>query len=173
MVGFLILGLIGCAPEEVPPPLEGVELVFWEDQNWESGGGTDRLTIWADGRNRVEVYPGPPYLYPGKELRARSGWEKVTSEVGTTFVRADVFPAEIARNMFREAVQAGITLLKSEQAEYADGGGVLVGAKVGGVLHQATIPTFNERLAQETRFKAVGQVLQNFPKQLDAFEVIE
>ena len=79
----------------------------------------------------------------------------------------------MARNIFREAVQAGITLLKSEQPEYLDGGGVLLGAKVEGVLHQATIPTFNEQLDQETRFKAVGQVLQDFPKQLDAFEVIE
>ncbi len=173
IAGSLALGFIGCAPEELPPPVEEVELVFWEDQNWESGGGSNRLTIWADGRSRVEVYPGPAYLYPGKELRARSGWEKVTGGGRTVFVRDDVFPAETAKSMLRQAVQAGITLLKSEQPSYVDGGGVLVGSKVGVALHQATIPTFNERLAQETRFKAVGQILQNFPKYLDAFEIIE
>ena len=173
IAGSLALGFIGCAREELPPPLEEVELVFWEDQNWESGGGTNRLTIWADGRSRVEVYPGAAYLYPGKELRARSGWEKVKGDAGTVFVRDDVFPAEMARNMLREAVQAGITLLESEQASYVDGGGVLVGSQVGVALHQATIPTFNERLEQETRFKAVGQVLGDFPKHFDAYQVIE
>jgi len=38
-----------------------VEMIFWEQQSWEVGGGRSRLTIWADGRSEVMVVPGAQF----------------------------------------------------------------------------------------------------------------
>ena len=154
-IAACVLGLVACGVEATPP-LDQVEFVFWETQSWETGGGTTRLTIWADGKSEMRVYPGPAHLFPGSRLQARPGWQESTAPSGITFVNTSPMTPTEARQRFAAAVQAGISLLETEKPEYVDGGGVLLGARVGGELHQATIPTFNEHLRQQTRFDAVA-----------------
>ena len=163
------IALAGCADEELPS-LEQVDFVFLEDQSWESGGGTARLTIWADGRSEIRVYAGPAHLYPNSLLRPLPGWRKLDAPSATTFIHPSPFSPTEAVQKLTAAVKAGISLLESEDPQYLDGGGVLVGVQVNGALHQAVIPTYNERLRQRVRFDAVARALGEFPK--EAFDVV-
>ncbi len=163
------IALAGCADEELPS-LEQVDSVFLEDQSWETGGGTARLTIWADGRSEIRVYAGPAHLYPKSLLKPLPGWQKLDAPNATTFIHPNPFSPTEAKQKLAAAVQAGISLLQSEDPQYLDGGGVLVGVQVNGALHQAVIPTFNEELRQRVRFDVVQRALAEFPQ--EAFEVV-
>jgi hypothetical protein len=154
---------------------EGVEMIVWEHQNWETNGGFERLTIWNDGRSEVVVAP-LRYASGGQEnLQPKSGWEKVNREnpPHVEFVRKDIFPPEVARAKFKEALAAGIHLLESFKPGYVDGNGTRVVIQTKGRLMETVIPMFldaDKGTLNHKRFLAVSEVLGGFDR--NAYEVV-
>jgi len=165
-LAFLSMSLIGCssqpAPEAVPPD---AEMIFWEQQSWEAGGGRNRLTIWKDGRSEVIVVPGT--FYNSAELRPRQGWTRTKGVTGYYFVRPNVFPEKIAIYKFNQALADGIHLLETFKPDYVDGGGTLVGVQVNGRLTETVIPMFLDQqqgTSNHERYVLVAKVLAKFDK---------
>lgn len=84
------------------------------------------------------------------------------------FVRANVFPKTVTKSKFDRAVAAGIHLLKTFEAGYVDGSGMLVGVQINGELTATVIPMFldqHQGSANHRRFIAVSKVLSDFNRQ--------
>lgn len=144
-----------------------VEMIFWEQQSWEAGGGRSRLTIWADGRSEVMVVP-EAYLQPNSEkFHLRDGWVMKQGANGLYFVRANVFPVNVAKDKFTRALTAGISLLQTFKPGYVDGSGTVVGVQISGELKETVIPMFLDQhrgSANHQRFIAVSKVLSDFDR---------
>ena len=153
----------GCGQKPLPPiDVSGVEMIFWEYQSWESGGGSHRLTIWADGRSEVSVRLPDHVQYQPEQLILREGW---TFTEATHFVRRDVFSNNTARGKFEEALRREIHLLETFQPDYVDGSGTLVGLQVNGELKETVIPLFLDRSQgseNHRRFIAVSEVMSDY-----------
>jgi hypothetical protein len=160
--------------ELVPIP-DGVEMIVWEHQNWETNGGFERLTIWSDGRSEVLVVP-LQYAHDGQEnLLPKSGWKKVMqkSSPHIEFVRTNIYRPYVARTKFKEALGAGIHLLESFKPGYRDGSGTRVVIQTKGQQKEIVIPMFMDRekgTLNHKRFLAVSEVLGGFDK--SAYEVV-
>lgn len=164
------------APGSGPLPIpDGVKMIVWEYQNWETNGGFDRLTIWNDGRSEIVVAP-LRYASGGQEnLKPRLGWEKTRCEnpPHVEFVRKEIYPPEIARAKFRKALAAGIHLLEPFNPGYVDGGGTRVVIQIKGRQKETVIPMFldgNKGTLNHKRFLAVSEVLGGFDR--NAYEVV-
>jgi hypothetical protein len=174
MICSIVAPVIATGSEPVAIP-EGVEMIVWEHQNWESNGGFERLTIWSDGRSEVVVAP-LRYAHDSQEnLRPKSGWEKVKHESPphVEFVRKNVYPPDVARAKFNEALAAGIHLLESFRPGYVDGGGTRVVVQINGQQKETVIPMFGDRekgTLNHKRFLAVSKILGGFDK--SAYEVV-
>ena len=157
---------LGCAAEDARITVpQGAEMLFWEWQSWETGGGRNRLTIWKDGRSQIVVVPDAYTRRDWKRLRPRPGWLILVEGGGVTFIRQPAYPEEVAREMFRRAFETGIHLLESFSPDYLDGEGTLVGSQIDGQLKQSVIPMFLEKnLGSENhkRFLAVSKILADF-----------
>ncbi len=168
LIGFCLL-LLSCSrdPNTAPVP-SGVEMIFWEDQSWEMGGGTSRLTLWVDGRSEVTVVPNASFRHSQAKIQPREGWIMKQGANGRYFVRPSVFPGEVAKEKFTAALEAGIHLLKTFQPQYVDGGGTLVGVQIKGKLKETVIPMFDDSkkgTLNHKRFLAVAQILSDFERQ--------
>lgn len=167
-IGWIALCLIlpVCSPQS--PADHGIpdaEMIFWEHQSWEVGGGRSRLTIWADGRSEVMVIPDAYLRNRPERLRVRRGWTVKISSDGLYFVRSDVFQGQVAKEKFSRALAAGIHQLKTFRPGYVDGSGTLVGILIGGKVVETVIPMFldeNMGSANHKRFLAVSEVLSYF-----------
>ena len=153
----------GCG-QKPPPPMDmsTVEMIFWEYQSWESGGGSHRLTIWADGRSEVSVRLADHIQYRPEQLILREGW---TFTEAKHYVRRDVFSKGITRGKFEEALRRGIHLLETFQPDYVDGSGTLVGLRINGELKETVIPLFLDRnrgSENHKRFIAVSEILSDY-----------
>jgi hypothetical protein len=174
MICAIAVPAITAGSELVPIP-DGVEMIVWEHQNWESNGGFERLTIWSDGRSEVVVAP-LRYAHDGQEnLRPKSGWELVRHESPphVEFVRKNIYPLDVARRKFKEALAAGINLLESFKPGYLDGGGTRVVVQINGQQKETVIPMFTDRekgTLNHRRFRAVSKILGGFDR--SAYEVI-
>jgi hypothetical protein len=162
------LVMLSCSPESSSDlsPLDA-EMVFWEHQSWEVGGGRSRLTIWADGRSEVMVVPDASFRANTEKLQPRDGWAMKKSVEGPYFVRKNVFPEDVARDKFNRGLEAGIHRLKSFTPDYLDGSGTLVGIQIAGELREIVIPMFLERhrgSQNHKRFVAVSKILSGFDK---------
>jgi len=152
-----------------------MEMIAWEHQNWETNGGFERLTIWSDGRSEVVVAP-LRYSQDGQEnLRPKSGWERVkqTSPPRVEFVRKNIYPPEVARVKFKEALAAGIHLLESFKPGFVDGGGTRVVIRRKGQQKEIVIPLFmdgEKGTSNHKRFLAVSEILSGFDK--SAYKVV-
>lgn len=159
---------IGCdSQSETSSDNSKVEMIFWESQSWETGGGRSRLTIWADGKSEVVVVPDAPLLLKSKSLRLRDGWRMEQDNSGPYFVRENVYPENVAKDKFYRALAAGIRLLETFNPDYVDGSGTLVGVKVDGRLKETVIPMFLDRqqgTINHGRFIAVSKVLTDFDR---------
>ncbi len=157
---------LGCESQsEVLSDDSHIEMIFWEAQSWEAGGGRSRLTIWADGRSEVMVVPDAPLLLESKSLRLRDGWQIEQGNKGPYFVRKNVYSEKVAKEKFDRAFAAGIQLLETFKPDYVDGSGTLVGVQVDGKLKETVIPMFLDRQqgsANHKRFIAVSKVLADF-----------
>lgn len=145
-----------------------VEMIFWEAQSWEAGGGRSRLTLWADGRSEVVVVPDAPLLLKSKSLHLRDGWRMEQGNKGPYFVRENVYPQNVAKDKFDQALAAGIRLLETFKPDYVDGSGTLVGVQVDGELKETVVPLFLDQqkgTANHKRFIAVSKVLAEFDRQ--------
>jgi hypothetical protein len=159
---------LGCEPQSATSSDNSkVEMIFWEAQSWEAGGGKSRITIWADGRSEIVVVPDTPLLLKSKSLRLRDGWRMEQGDKGPYFVRENVYPEKVAKDKFDQALAAGIRLLKTFRPDYVDGNGTVVGVQVDGELKETVIPMFlgqHQGSANHKRFVAVSNVLADFDR---------
>ena len=168
LIAFFIIP-VNCSSHTTPSlNASDVEKIFWEQQSWEVGGGRSRLTIWADGRSEVMVVPDAYFQPSSEKLRLRDGWVMERDEKGLYFVRTNVFPAQVAKDKFNQALAAGIRLLKTFKPDYVDGSGTVVGVQENGELKETVIPMFLDQhkgSANHQRFIAVSKVLSDFDRQ--------
>ena len=61
---------------------------------------------------------------------------------GPYFVRENVYPQNVAKDKFDQALAAGIRLLETFKPDYVDGSGTLVGVQVDGELKETVVPLF-------------------------------
>jgi hypothetical protein len=174
MVCMIAVPVITTGSELVPIP-DGVEMIVWEHQNWESNGGFERLTIWSDGRSEVLVVPLQHTRDGLENLRPKNGWERVwqKSIPRVEFVRKGIYPAEEARTKFKEVLEAGIHLLESFKPGYHDGSGTRVIIRIKGREKEIVIPMFMDRdkgTLNHKRFLAVSEILGGFDR--SAYESI-
>ena len=161
-----IVGVFGCAaePGRITVP-QGVEMLFWEWQSWETGGGQNRLTLWKDGRSQIVVVPDAYTRGQPERFRPRQGWKLVEGPGGVFFVREPGFPEDVARDKFRKAFEAGVHLLETFRPDYVDGSGTLVGTQIDGKLKETVIPMFGDKnrgTRNHKRFLAVSRILADF-----------
>jgi len=168
-----IIGAFGCVAEPgrttVP---QGAEMLFWEWQSWETGGGRNRLTIWKDGRSQIMVVPDAYTRGHPERFHPRPGWVMVEKPGGVLFVREPAFPKDVAQEKFTKAFEAGIHRLESFRPDYVDGSGTLVGIQIDGKLKETVIPMFldkNRGTRNHKRFLAVSEILADFD--IDAYEL--
>jgi hypothetical protein len=163
--------IIGSERNPIP---DGVEMIVWEHQNWETNGGFERLTIWSDGRSEVVVAPLRHTRDGQENLLPKNGWEKVWEQSlsHVEFVRKNIYPPDVARAKFKEALAAGIHLLESFKPGYRDGSGTRVVIQTKGQQKEIVIPMFMDRekgTLNHKRFLAVSEILGGFDK--SAYEV--
>jgi hypothetical protein len=174
IVCSIAVPVITTGSESNPIP-DGVEMIVWEHQNWETNGGFERLTIWSDGRSEVVVAP-LQYSHDAQEnLRPKIGWERVKhkSPPHVEFVRKNIYPSDVARAKFKEALAAGIHLLESFKPGFVDGGGTRILIQTKGQQKEIVIPMFMDRekgTLNHKRFLAVSKILGGFDK--SAYEVV-
>ena len=166
--------VITTGSERIPIP-DGVEMIVWEHQNWETNGGFERFTIWSDGRSEVVVAPLRHSQDGQENLRPKNGWERVRqkSPPRVEFVHKNIYPPEVARAKFKEALAAGIHLLESFKPGFVDGGGTRVVIRIKGQQKEIVIPLFMDRekgTSNHKRFLAVSEILGGFDK--SAYEVV-
>ena len=164
----LCMGLLSCSSEPTSkgkPPR--AQMIFWELQSWETGGGRSRLTIWSDGRSEVMVVPDEYFRRNPGMLLPRDGWTVRNGKRGLPFTRTNVLPEEAAKEKVRQAMAAGIHRLKTFKPGYLVGSGTLVGAEIDGKLIETVSPMFLDRdkgTINYKRFIAVSEVLSDFDR---------
>lgn len=176
LLAAMAVGSGGCGEPATPvfPVPDGAEALVWEEQNWETGGGSCRLTLWADGRSEMRVFPTSFALRRG-DLRPLPGWSAEEDDTGRlSFVRRGVVSESEARQRFRRAWRAGIAHIEPFTPDYLDGGGTRIELHVDGRVEEKVIPLFlGERLGSPDhhRFQAVAEVLG--PCEWEAFTTPE
>lgn len=174
LIYSIVFPVIATGSERNPIP-DGIEMIVWEEQNWESNGGFERLTIWSDGRSEVVVAP-LRYSHDRQEnLRTKIGWERIQhkSPPHVEFVRKNIYTTDVARAKFKEALAAGIHLLEFFTPSYRDGGGTLVVIQIKGQQKNISIPMFMDSekgTLNYKRFLAVSAILGGFDK--SAYEIV-
>ena len=156
-----VLALAGCR-QTSPRPLADIDMIFWEEQSWESGGDSRRLTLWADGRSEIRIVLGDQTPRSGT-VRLRLGWTNTDGAL----VKRGALSAEDAGDRFERALKAGIHLLEPVHPNYVDGGGTLVGVRVGGSVREVVIAHLADNWRQTTnyrRFQVVAEVMSNFDR---------
>ena len=174
MICFIAVPVVTTGSELIPIP-DGVEMIVWEHQNWETNGGFERLTLWSDGRSEVVVVPLRHARDGQENLRPKSGWKKVKhqSPPHVEFVRKNIYPPDVVRKKIKQALAAGIHLLKFFRPRYVDGGGTRVVTQIKGRQKEIIIPIFMDQdkgTLNHKRFLAVSKVLGGFDK--SAYEVV-
>ncbi len=122
---LFLLSFAGCPRHPQPVPYDNVparaEVVFWEFQSWEPGGGSTRITFWSDGRSEVAVRD-MAYLPPK--------------------IQTNVLPPEEVKKRFDQAFVCGIASIKEFKPWYVDGSGTVLGWQIDGVETKHVIPQF-------------------------------
>ncbi len=147
-----------------------VQMIFWEKQNWEPGGGSERLTLWLDGRSEILV------KRPGTLHKPRPGWIAERQSSGACYRKNNPLTAAQTRERFIAALKAGLRELKTFATGYNDGSGIVVGVEVEGKLKETIVPMFlhpeepnNQGSENHRRFLAVQKALGSF----DTFAIDE
>ena len=170
---ILIVFVLGCGAEPGKTTVpQGAEMLFWEWQSWETGGGHNRLTLWKDGRSQSDVVPDAFSRGHPERFKPHEGWIIVEKAGGVSFIREPAFPEDVAREKFRRAYAAGIHLLESFRPDYVDGSGTVVGTQINGKLEETVIPMFmgeNQGTRNHKRFLAVSKILSGFDT--DAYDL--
>jgi hypothetical protein len=157
---------LGCIAEPALTTVpQGAEMLFWERQSWETGGGRSRLTIWKDGRSQIVVVPDAFSRAHPERFKARYGWIMVEKAGGMLFIREPAFPTHVAREKFQKAFEAGAHLLETFRPDYVDGEGTVLGTQIDGKTKETVIPMFQEKnksTRNHKRFLAVSEILADF-----------
>lgn len=130
------------APDSATPATRSADhaapsTLFFETQEWETGGKTTRLTLWADGRSEslVTLWDDGRPLAPG--------WQAVTRKAGMlTALKSSVLPPEEAQRRFRAALAAGFTQIRTFPSNVRDGGAFLLGYSDDAGDHKTLVPLF-------------------------------
>lgn len=161
--GIRIVSLLGlhlaCGQQQPAPQ---IDVIFWEHQSWEVGGGSQRLTIWEDGSNEVLVKPGDSSIHV-RESRLRQGWSHTTLGL----VRKDALSRDDALNRFQQAVNVGVHLLEHVKPNYLDGSGTLVGYRSNGQLKQVKVAIFldnQQGTKNHQRFQTLAGIMGSFDR---------
>lgn len=166
VLGICTVIALGCTAEPARTTVpQGAEMLFWERQSWETGGGRSRLTIWKDGRSQIVVVPDAFSRAHPERFKARYGWIMVEKAGGMSFIREPAFPAHVAQEKFQKAFQAGAHLLETFRPDYVDGEGTVVGTQIDGKTKETVIPMFleeNKGTRNHKRFLAVSEILADF-----------
>ncbi len=175
-IGFMMLWLLAgpavAIGSDMSPAHGEVEMIVWEHQNWESGGGYRRLTLWRDGRSEVDVALQVRFPDGRTNPRPRPGWTVAREGQHVVFVRAKIYTPETARAKLRQALEAGIQRLEAFRPGYHDGGGTRVVVQTNGRQKETVIPMFmdgDKAGANYERFMAVSKTLDGFDT--NAYEV--
>lgn len=174
LICFIAVPVVTTGSELIPIP-DSVEMIVWEHQNWETNGGFERLTLWQDGRSEVVVAPLQYAQDRQENLRPKKGWERIIhkSPRRVEFVRKNIYPPDIARRKFKEALEAGIHLLKFFKPGFVDGSGTRVVIQIKGQQKEIIVPMFTDQekgTLNHKRFLEVSKVLGGFDK--SAYEVV-
>ena len=93
-INLIVIGIVwfGCNANDASTiDLSEVEMIFWENQSWETGGGKIRLSIGAE---EFEAQPGDSWCIPGGvEHGAEVIEDSVAIEVFSP-VREDYLPKQ-------------------------------------------------------------------------------
>lgn len=148
--------------QNLPVPRDA-EVVYWENQSWETGGGSCRLTLWADGRSELLVDPSG---YSDTHIpRPRNGWSSINSGRKILFKRTQVFPNEEAIRLFQKVWSLGLQHIRFFEPNYVDGGGTVIATQRAGNLTKVIVPFFPEerKFSEEhVRYLAVSRYLGTF-----------
>jgi hypothetical protein len=170
LIGIIVAAILSvpldagpAASQPTTKKSEPIQMIFWEKQSWESGGPSERLTLWADGRSEITV------RQLGKPRKTRPGWSAREEKPWTVYTKASPYSAEKTRQKFAAAIAAGIGELRTFPPGYADGSGTLSGVSVDGKLTTTVIPMFlhegqkdNKGSENHKRFLAVDAILGDF-----------
>ena len=166
LLSMILFIAVSCNAQTEPSATElKIQMIFWEIQSWESGGGKSRLTIWADGRSEIRVVPDEFSRRKPAKMQPREGWAVEQNQGSVYFVRSPALSEKAAKKKFDQALSAGIHLLKSFRPDYVDGSGTLVGVLIDGKLKETVIPMFLDRqkgTENHRRFTAVSKILSGF-----------
>jgi hypothetical protein len=166
IVATLLSVALEAGPAQSQPTTENpvpVQMIFWEKQNWEPGGPSERLTLWADGRSEITVKQS------GKPKKPKVKWSVREEKPYTIYTKVLPYSTDEASLKFSAAIAAGISELRTFSPDYADGSGTLVGLSVNGKLTQTVIPMFlhdgqqdNKGSENEKKFLAIDAILGKF-----------
>lgn len=148
--------------QRLPVPSDA-DMVYWQNQSWETGGGFCRLTLWSDGRSELLV--GPDGYIEKKTLRPKIGWSKRGSDHDIVFVRTEVFPAEETKRIFGIVWNLGVQHIRPFEANYVDGGGTVIATQIAGKLSTVVVPMFPEEQMfseEHVRYLAVSKHIGMF-----------
>ncbi len=173
-----ISALLFCSLAVLSPPCHSFdsaptadELIIWEIQDWKPNGGHKRLTLWRAGYSEIEVVPQAKLTGGRNPYKPKPGWEMIRDRDTIRFVHRNAYTPDQARNLFRQAIRAGIRRLKSFRPTKKGAGGTRVVINLEEKRKEIVIPYFSERQKGTTnhrRYLAVSKALGNFDT--DAFE---
>lgn len=143
---MVLVGLI-LAPY-VAATAGNVEMVYWEDRDWQGGGTAQRLTLWADGGSELSETQS---LAPAESQQLKPGWKVRGSAEHPVYYLLNPLPKAEAKKRLDAALSAGMQKLKTFAPGYYDGSGTRIGIKTDGKLHEITIPLFIMPGVQDNR----------------------
>jgi hypothetical protein len=117
-----------------------ISYISWEEQSWKTGGSSEKLEVTKDGYNYYSCkYPKALPDYDEAKL-TKVGWEiRNDIESGREYIYLFILSSEETKIIFNELLDAGITKLNPIEANYCDGGGVVIGLKSGYISIEKTI----------------------------------
>jgi len=175
LVCLFVLPAYSHATDPVPAS-DGVDMIVWEYQNWESNGGFERLTLWSDGCSEAVVAPLAYAPDDQHNLQPNSGWDRLPYQYPhhVEFVRTGIYPPDVAQAKFRAALAAGIERIEPFRPGYVDGGGIRILIRESGREREIVVPAFSDReqgTANHRRFLAVSRILGGFDR--NAYTVVD
>ena len=90
----IIMTILSIPLQAAPPTSQSttkksgeIEMIFWEKQSWKSGGASQRLTLWADGRSEITV------KRLGKPKKTKPGWSAREEPPWTMYTKTSPYSA--------------------------------------------------------------------------------
>ncbi|MBI3839475.1 MAG: hypothetical protein HY288_16265 [Planctomycetia bacterium] len=150
---------------------DATDMITWERIRGKPGGGSDGITLWADGRSEILVQRG------GAPMRPNPGWTVTNDTAWSYYRKSSPLSRTDAKKKFTDALAAGIEQLKTftPKGIIFDPGATVVRVQLNGKLKETVLPEFmnegekdDKGSENHRRFLAVKEILGEF--ETDAFE---